>query len=230
MQHMPRVSIVTPTTFSRAKFAPLLVRNILCQTYSKHLLQLIVVGDTDPRTRQLYSDVFRQLSPIVCTYHECDINGNIGRKRNFACGKANGKILAAMDDDDFYHKSYLEYAVLMMRTRKVNIVACRDMFVFFPLAEGKMTMVRGSTGHEATFVCTKQHWKTHKFAPTAVSEGASMIDGKFYNELDIRKVMICFSHGNNTYDKAKLLQAPAVAIPDELRQKLLEIWIACTNT
>lgn len=71
-------------------------------------------------------------------------------------------------------------------------------------------MIRGSTGHEATFVCTKRHWKGHKFAQTRVGEGASMIDGSYLNHLDIRKVIICFSHGNNTYKGEKLLEAPTL--------------------
>lgn len=224
MALMPRVSIIAPNTLSRAKFARLLSRNILCQTYPRKLMELVVVGDTDPRTRQLYTKVFADMPAIACKYYECDITDNIGKKRNFACGKATCKILACMDDDDFYHSSYLDYAVGMLREKKVNLVACRDMIVFFPLVSGKMTVVRGGTGHEATFVFTKQHWKTHKFAPTHAGEGISMIAGKFYNELDIRRVMICFSHGSNTYDKIELLKAPSVDIPDDMRQKLVAIW------
>lgn len=220
---MPRVSIVVPTTFSRARFASLLKRNVTCQTYPHNLIDLVVVGDTDPRTRQVYAEVFSDV-PIACTYHECDITDNIGKKRNFACGKATARILASMDDDDFYHSSYLEYAIGTMKERKVNLVACRDMVVFFPLFSGKMTMVRGGTGHEATFVCTKKHFKMYGYAPVPVGEGSRMIAGKSYNELDIRKVMICFSHSSNTYDKRELLKAPVVDIPEDLRQKLLAIW------
>lgn len=229
MECVPRVSIITPTTFSRTKFAALLTRNVLCQTYPAHRLELIVVGDTDPRTREVYLKVFGQLPTVTCKYYECDIADNIGRKRNFACGKATSKHLAMVDDDDYYHKWYVEYAVKTMKEKKVNIVACRDMIVFFPLHSGKMTMVRGSTGHEATFVFTKRHWKTHKFAQTRVGEGATMIAGSHFNHLDIRKVMICFSHDNNTYSKEKLLEAPTVDIPHDLRQKLLALWSTCAD-
>jgi len=222
------VSIITPTTVSRANFAALLTRNVLCQTYPRHLLELVVVGDTDPRTREVYQGVFAQLPGVSCKYYECPITDNIGRKRTFACGKASSKILASLDDDDMYHKWYIEYAVKTMRERKVNMVACRDMLVFFPLKGGKMTMVRGSTGHEATFVFTKRHWKTHQFAQTSTGEGASMIAGSYFNKLDIRKVMVCFSHDSNTYDKTPLLRAPTVDIPDDLRQTLMALWSQCT--
>ena len=227
MASRPRVSVIIPTTFSRAKFVPLLRRNILCQTYPHELLEVVVAGDTDTRTRQMFAEFFAGLPNIACAYFECDITGNIGRKRNFACGKAKHKILASMDSDDFYHSSYLEYAVRTMKQKKVSMVACRDMVVFFPLVSGKMTMVRGGTGHEATFVCTKQHWKTHKYAPTSVGEGVRMISGRFFNELDIKQVMICFSHESNTYDKRELLRAPEVHISDALRQSLMTVWSAC---
>lgn len=224
MASHPRVSVVVPTTFSRARFARLVARNVSCQTYPHSLLELVVVGDADTRTQNLYTEIFRDLPDIKCKYYACDITNNIGKKRNFACGKAATKTIACLDDDDCYQKSYIEYAVRTMAERKVNMVACRDMVVFYPLHQGRMVMVRGSSGHEGTFVFKKQHWKEYKFAPKSTGEGITMIDGKFYNEMDIRRVMICFAHGSNTYDKSPLLNCPAVVIPEDLRRQLLELW------
>jgi len=228
MASLPRVSVIVPTTFSRARFARLVARNITCQTYPHNLLELVVVGDTDTRTRELYTQVFADMPDIKCKYYACDITQNIGKKRNFACEKATTKTIACIDDDDCYQKCYIEYAVQTMAEQRVNMVACRDMVVFYPLHEGRMIMVRGSSGHEGTFVFKKQHWKEHRFAQTPTGEGITMVNGKFYNEMDIRRVMICFAHGNNTYDKTALLKCPAVDIPEDLRRQLLELWATCS--
>lgn len=100
-----------------------------------------------------------------------------------------------MDDDDFYHKEYLEYSVTEMNKRSVNVVGCRDMLVFFPLYKGKMTCVRGSLVREATIVCRKQHWKKSKYSESCMQgEGSSMVRGSYFNDLDVTRVMVCMAH------------------------------------
>lgn len=227
MASKPNVSIITPTTHARARFTPMLRQNVLSQTYPHANLEWIVVGDMDKRTRDLYSIIFAQMPTIACKYYECDIDDSIGRKRNFACKKASFKILASVDDDDYYQKTYVEHAVGMLRDKKVNMVACRDMIVFFPLAAGKMTIVRGNLVHEGTVVCTKNHWKAHKYHPTQTGEGAGIARGAFWNELDIKKVMICFAHDGNTFKKDALQNATEVRIPESLRQQLFNLWSVC---
>jgi len=146
MASLPRVSVIVPTTFSRARFARLVARNITCQTYPHNLLELVVVGDTDTRTRELYTQVFADMPDIKCKYYACDITQNIGKKRNFACEKATTKTIACIDDDDCYQKCYIEYAVQTMAEQRVNMVACRDMVVFYPLHEGRSSTTKWTSG------------------------------------------------------------------------------------
>lgn len=223
----PRVSIITPTTKSRTKFVELLFRNILSQTYPHHLLEWVVVGDSDDFTANIYKDLFHKMetiSQISCRYFCCDIEKDIGKKRNFACARASHKILAFMDDDDVYNEKHLEYSVSEMKKRGVNLVGCRDMLIFFPLFGGKMTYVNGSRVHEATIVCRKHHWKTTKFREKCMQgEGASLVQGSYFNEMDISKVMICIAHTNNTYDKTKLLNSTEIPISESTRDELLGI-------
>ena len=225
MKFQSRVSIVTPTTRSRIRFINLMLLNISSQTYPHHLLEWIVVGDEYEVTADAFSEAFSKIPSIVCRYFPCDINGDIGKKRNFACSLSNHKILASMDDDDVYNKDYLEYSVSEMNKRSVNMVGCRDMLVFFPLFGGKMTCVRGSLVHEATIVCRKQHWKKSKYSEDCMQgEGSTMVAGSYFNEMDITRVMVCMAHTNNTYDKTKLLESTEVVIPDATRDKFLQLY------
>lgn len=226
-QNMPRVSIITPTTYSRSNFIPLLVNNVVSQTYPHDCLEWVVVGDLDRRTKEEFQTVFRNIKNTKCNYYECDILDDIGRKRNFACSVAKNKIFANMDSDDFYQKSYIEYSVKTMKSSKVNLVGSRDMLVFYPLVGGKMTMVRGSSAHEASIVCTKKHWAVHKYGNTSTGEGANMIQGCYENNLDIRKIMVCFAHDSNTFSKDSLLGATSVDVPDDMRLMLTSVYSMC---
>lgn len=216
------VSVITPTMRSRTKFIDLMLLNVGSQTYPHDRLEWVVVGDSDESTRDVFLEAFKRIPTISCRYFSCDIDGDIGKKRNYACSLAKHKILASMDDDDVYNREYLEYSVSEMKDRGVNMVGCRDMLVFFPHHEGKMTCVRGSLVHEATIVCRKQHWRKCKYSEKCMTgEGSSMVAGSFFNEMDITKVMVCMAHNSNTYDKTKLLESAEVVMADSARERLL---------
>ena len=222
MQTSPKVSVITPTMKSRTSFIELMLLNLSSQTYPHSQMEWVVVGDSDESTEKVFVKAFEKIPSVACRYFACDIEGDIGKKRNFACSLSRHKILASMDDDDVYHKEYLEYAVSEMNKRGVNMVGCRDMLVFFPLVEGKMTFVRGSLVHEATIVCRKQHWKKSKYSENCMhGEGSSMVTGSYFNELNISRVMVCMAHSSNTYDKSKLLNSTEVCLPEETRRRFL---------
>lgn len=230
MDNKPRISIITPTTFSRSKFLPLLVNNVLSQSYPHELLEWVVVGDKDPRTKDDFLKIFQDIRVINCKYYECDIMDNIGRKRNFACNLAKSKIFANMDSDDFYQRSYLEYSIETMKEHRVNLVGSRDMLVFYPLIGGKMTIVRGIRAHEASMVYRKSHWAKHKYGNVKHAEGVNMlVRGTFFNEVDIRKIMICFAHDENTFKKDSLIDSTEVPISDDMRLMIMKMYSMCES-
>lgn len=222
----PFVSVVTPTTKSRQRFIDLMFANIKSQTYPHDRMEWLVVGDAE--MKESFTSRFLELCSLFsCRYVVCNIENDIGKKRNFACSQSRFKILASMDDDDVYHKDYLKYSISEMNRRNVNMVGCRDMLVFFPLQGGKMRFVRGASCHEATIVCRKKHWKMFKYREQCShGEGSSMVAGSFFNALDITKIMICVAHTCNTYDKTRLLSdenSKGVVISREKRESLLNL-------
>ena len=126
------------------------------------------------------------------------------------------------NDDDIYIKDYLKYSIDQLRETKSGIVGCRDMLIFFPECEGKMVMIRGSSIHEATMVHTKRHWKTNRYHKnTMKGEGTRMVNGNYKNDLDIRRVMICVAHGENTYGKSRFLECPEVEMSKSAKDNLI---------
>ena len=203
---LPFVTIVVPTMGSRVRFIHLLVNNVMSQTYPHEKLELLVVGDEDPITRERYEKMSEILpSEIRFRYVECEITDNIGKKRNFCCTKASHKVIAMMDDDDIYNRDYVRHSVEEMKRYKTDIVGCRDMIITWPSLNFETRYVRGSSIHEGTMVFRKKHWKMYRFKESRTGEGVNMVKGAFHNEVDIRRVMMCVAHDSNTFDKTSLL-------------------------
>lgn len=220
----PLVTILTPVTFSRTAFIDVMVSNVRSQTYPHRLIEWLVVGDLSPSTRETFEAAFLTIPDIKCKYLECDIIGDLGKKRNFASSKASYDVMANMDSDDIYNKIYLAYSVKELRNRTVGVVGCRDMVIFFPTAKGKMIYIYGRSIHEATMVYTREHWKSFQYNNGMSAEGAGMVKGNFFNEMDIRKVMICVAHSGNTFNKKCFLEKTSeVEITEEQRTSMMNM-------
>ena len=220
----PYVTVMVPTTRSRVKFIPLVTRNITSQTFPHDRIEVLVIGDQDPYTKKEYQQVSSLLSKTSFRYVTCDIKDNIGKKRNFGCSKATHDIIAMMDDDDIYSSQYIEHCVSELMRRNKAIVGCRDMIITWPSIHFETRYVRGSHIHEGTMVFLKKHWELNGFKESSSGEGVPMVTGSFYNEIDIRKVMICVAHESNTFDKTALLRSGMrLELKNEGKESLREV-------
>lgn len=205
---LPCVSIIVPTMVSRTKFIHLVTRNVISQTYPSDKIEVLVVGDEDPNTRRIFEDVSSVFEGRRFRYISCGIANNIGKKRNFCCEKASHKIIAMMDDDDLYNREYIEHSVMELRRLKKGIVGCKDMIITWPSLDFETRYVKGKSIHEGTMVFRKCHWKRNRFKEVSTGEGVQMVrtdDGSSYNDIDIRKIMLCVAHDSNTFDKTPIL-------------------------
>ncbi len=223
-QELPCVSVIVPTTMSRSKFVHLVVRNLVSQTYPRDKIEVLVVGDDDPVTRKVFEEVAPAFEGMRFRYIDCDISGNIGRKRNFCCERASHKIIAMMDDDDVYSREYVEHSVKELKRLRKGIVGCKDMIITWPSLDFETRYVRGASIHEGTMVFRKGHWKRNRFKECSTGEGVQMVrmdDGSSYNDIDIRKVMLCVAHDSNTSDKSPLLSHGAPLVLGEGQKQAL---------
>ncbi len=132
MDKLPRVSVLTPLTHDRLKFVDLMVGNILNQDYPHELIEWVVVGDNLNETEDVFENIFKKIEKIKCKYVPCYVMNDIGKKRNFCVKNASNKILANMDSDDIYQKTFLSYSVNELKTRQKGIVGCKDLIILFP--------------------------------------------------------------------------------------------------
>lgn len=221
---LPHVSIIVPTMRSRTKFIHLVVRNLISQTYPSDKIEVLVVGDEDHLTRRVFEDISSVFEGRKFRYIACGISDNIGQKRNFCCEQASHKIIAMMDDDDMYNREYIEHSVRELRRLKKGIVGCKDMIITWPSLDFETRYVKGSSIHEGTMVFRKSHWKRNKFKECKTGEGVQMVrtdDGSSYNDIDIRKIMMCVAHDSNTFNKTPILSnGTPLAIGEDKKQPL----------
>jgi glycosyltransferase involved in cell wall biosynthesis len=203
----PFVSVCTPT-FNRRPFIPATIKCFLNQTYPRSKMEWIIVDDgTDP-IEDLVKDV-----PGV-KYFRINKKITLGKKRNFMHEKSKGDIIVYMDDDDYYPPNRVSHAVDKLNANPQALCAgSSQMFVWFN--DIKEMWQFGPYGEDhataGTFAFRKELLKI-----TAYNNSASLAEEREFLkgytipivQLDSEKVILCFSHLHNTFDKKNLLKTP----------------------
>lgn len=117
-----RVSVVTPTTASRARFHPQLWQCFLDQTWPDK--ELVVVETYDRAPSSFFQRIAAQdkrLKYIAIKRPEGE-DLSVGAKRNLTVLLASGQYCVNFDDDDLYADRYVERMVGEMK--KKSLVAC----------------------------------------------------------------------------------------------------------
>ena len=116
----PLVSCIMPT-FNRRAFVPQALEYFQRQDYPNR--ELIIVDDGNDGVGELARDV-----PGVQYFH---LSGrkSIGAKRNLACARARGEIIAHWDDDDWYSTDRLRYQVMPIVAGKADMTGLENAFV-----------------------------------------------------------------------------------------------------
>ncbi|HKR65688.1 MAG TPA: glycosyltransferase [Thermoanaerobaculia bacterium] len=167
---LPLVTCIMPT-FDRRAFVPDAIRGFLAQDYPRR--ELIVVDDgLDPVANLIPND------PRV-SYIRVYSKMTIGAKRNLACEKASGSLIAHWDDDDWYPASRLRVQVDALRERGADI--CGTSALFFHERDSGRAWVYRYRGTltpwvaGATLMYRRAFWSAHRFADLSVGEDAQFL-------------------------------------------------------
>ena len=116
-----RVSIVMPTTASRARFHPQLWQCFLDQTWKEK--ELLVVETYHDEPSAFFQRIAEQDSRLKYTAIQRPVGEDltVGAKRNLTILLASGQYIVNFDDDDLYADRYVERMLTAMQQR--NLVA-----------------------------------------------------------------------------------------------------------
>ena len=207
---MEDITILIPT-FNRRKFLPLLIRNIECQDYDHNKIKIIIDDDGAEKliqSKQELDEIKEHLHPIEITYITDRKWRSIGQKRNELVKLAKTKVVTFLDDDDLYMPTYLSHNYQILKNNKAGCVGSNAMI--FAMSDRNFDLYALQCGdnktliHEATLMFTKKWFNSsQKFANSSQGEGVNIFQGNTKNVIltDIRQLMICIQHADNTVDK-----------------------------
>jgi glycosyltransferase involved in cell wall biosynthesis len=219
VEDAPLVSCILPTR-GRPRFLIEAVKNFLAQDYPRK--ELIVVDDEDAPVGALLPEDERFV--LVRTRGRLPL----GEKRNVACARARGSLIAHFDDDDWYPPHRLSAQVRAMAERGAAVGGTSSLYFFD--ARGGRAWLYSHPGARwvagSTLVYRRSFWEAHPFAPVSIGEDSRFLAGVTAADalVDLREQGLCVAmlHKGNT--SPKRLTAPlwrAVA-PDAVRVLLGE--------
>jgi len=187
---MNRTCDILIPTFNRKIFSELIAMNINKQSYP-FINRIIIADDGDEKLS------FKSKYPV--DYYTVP-RMSIGAKRNFLKSKSKSYYTANIDTDDTYHRDYISTCIFNMIFTGKHISGSADMLLKY---KDKVYIHRCVNLHmlnEATIVCVNSE---RQYAETNAGEGKQFLTEcePWIVESDIRKIMICLVHDDNTVNK-----------------------------
>lgn len=204
-QRLPKVSICT-VTYNRASFLELLQNHILTQSYPRHLLEWVILDDSDDGAPWFEAD---PNSGLKIRHERLGTKLTLGRKRNLSHELCCGEIIVYMDDDDYYPPSRIAHAVESLQDSEALMAGCSRLPILF-LPE-KELWIAGPYGNNhataGTFAFKRQLLSQTRYEDDkAFAEEKSFLKNFTVPmvQLDPEKTIICICHDRNTFDKRRL--------------------------
>ncbi len=205
---MPYVSCVCPT-YNRAQFLPFLINMFNNQDYPKDLRELIILDDSNNDNYDNIKHLF--IDNNIKYYH---INTkkklSIGKKRNLLHQFVSGEYIICFDDDDYYPPNRISHAISIMKSSNVMIAGSSKMHIYYVDLNKIYEFGPYGINHatNGTLAYHRNLSYTNFYDDNAES-GEEKIFLNNYSEkmvqLCIENTILCISHGNNTYDKKKII-------------------------
>lgn len=209
--NFPFVSVITPT-YNRRAFIPTLIKCINAQTYPKDRFEWIILDDgSDP-----IEDIFAAATalPPNFRYIRETEKQTIGAKRNRLNKEANGPIIVAFDDDDYYPAERISHVVTMFKKfPKIELAGSSEIYMYYTDIKEIYKLGPYNPNHatNGTMAWRKSYALTHKYDETVThAEEKSFLEDYKHPmiQLDSRKVMLVLSHSENTFNKKQLREDP----------------------
>lgn len=217
----PYVSVCTPT-YNRRPFLSAMFECFKSQDYPLDRMEWVIVDDGSDCVR----DVVEGSNIPQIKYVRLPHRVTLGRKRNVLHSHCKGDILVYMDDDDYYPPDRVSHAVDTLERNPTAMVAGSSILhIYFKHLDKIVEFGPYGPQHATagTFAFRKE-----LLQQTSYDDAATMGEEKTFLkdytvplvQLDPRKVILCFSHDHNTFDKRMLLQNPTRTIMKETEMKV----------
>ena len=169
-------------------------------------MEWIIIDDGTDKIEDLVKDI-----PGV-KYFKYDKKMSLGKKRNLMHEKSKGDILVYMDDDDYYPPERVSHSVNMLQTHPNALCAgASEIYIYFKHIDKMYQFGPYGPNHATagTFAFKRELLKDHSYDDNAaLAEEKAFLKNYTvpFVQLEPKKVILVFSHNQNTFDKKKLLE------------------------
>lgn len=204
---MIEVSVVTPT-YNRRIFIPTLIDIYRNQTFSKEKMEWLIMDDGRDKVEDLFTEAAKTIPNI--RYIRKDEKMRIGAKRNALNKVAQGTIIVAMDDDDYYPPDRVSSVIEAFKNNpKINIAGSSEMNMYYLDTKKVYTIGPYHKNHatNGTMAWRKSYSDTHKYDEfvTKAEEGTFLQEFKHpMIQLNPLSTILVICHTDNTVDKSEL--------------------------
>jgi len=198
---LPTVSIVTPT-YRRHAFIAQLLRCVRLQDYPQHLIEVVILDDSPA---PLVSQEDWKTGLDVRLYRS-ETRVPLGEKRNRLNRFADGQIIVAFDDDDYYPATRVSHAVQSLQASGRKLAGSTVMLTWFT-EDGTLAAFgpfHPNHSCNAAFAYTRGYARRHAYDPGAPLREEPSFTRNFSEpmvQLDPAKTMLAIAHQANTVPK-----------------------------
>ena len=178
------------------------------QTYPRDRIEWIIYDDGQEPIGDLIDAARADLPKTKYIFNEDKLT--LGEKRNKLNEEAQGDIIVAMDDDDFYFPERISAAVnALQKNPTVDLAGSSKIFMYFTDTKEVYEIGPYFKNHatNGTMAWRKRYAMSRRYDETvAFAEEKSFLED-YKNtliQLDPMKVMLVMSHTDNTFDKTQL--------------------------
>jgi glycosyltransferase involved in cell wall biosynthesis len=167
----PYVSVVIPTG-NRWLLLDQTIRYIARQETRFHFEAVVVDGGREPVPQNR-----RRLWPEWVRYFDVDSHSTIGDRRNLAIDRAEGEIIVNADDDDWYHRQYLQTEVSRLVNDKALDLVGIGLFPYYnPFLRRAWHTQNWIYPAGATHCFRKSTWARHPYPSVSTAEDKAFCD------------------------------------------------------
>jgi glycosyltransferase involved in cell wall biosynthesis len=142
----PLISVVIPC-FNDGQYLPETIEKLKLQTFKDFEIIIVNDGSTDQQTINILDTLSKQ--DITVLHKE---NGRMSSARNHGVKYAKGEFIAALDADDYFHPTFFEKAISVLKAEENTAVVTSYIQLF-----GEVTKVsRPRGGNEYNFLFSSQ--------------------------------------------------------------------------
>jgi glycosyltransferase involved in cell wall biosynthesis len=125
MQESEFISVVIPC-YNDGLFLPETIEKLRKQTFTHYEIIIVNDGSNDPHTIKVLNELSKD--PALTILHK--ENGRMSSARNYGVKHAKGEIIVALDADDYFHPSFFERALAILRsnTKVAGVTSYMKMF------------------------------------------------------------------------------------------------------